>query len=79
MLGRTSIKLTMDLYGRCLPVADDAAVDRLDDPASSEMGADVVAHGLGKGRAETSILDGVARLRPVCAASAAEELRRSGG
>jgi hypothetical protein len=29
MLGHSSIKLTVDLYGRWLPMANEAAVDRL--------------------------------------------------
>ncbi|HEX9709915.1 MAG TPA: tyrosine-type recombinase/integrase, partial [Candidatus Thermoplasmatota archaeon] len=32
-LGHSSIKLTVDLYGKWLPMANKAAVDRLDDPA----------------------------------------------
>jgi len=43
MLGHSSIKLTVDLYGRWLPMANKAAFDRLDDPTLTEVVADVVA------------------------------------
>ena len=45
MLGHSSIKLTVDLYGKWLPMANKAAVDRLDDAAGSEVVADAVANG----------------------------------
>jgi integrase len=45
MLGHSSIKLTVDLYGKWLPMANKAAVDRLDEPAGREMVADGVANG----------------------------------
>jgi hypothetical protein len=44
MLGHSSIKLTVDLYGRWLPMANEAAVDRLNDPTPSEVVADAVAN-----------------------------------
>jgi hypothetical protein len=34
MLGHSSIRLTVDLYGRWLPMANKAAVDRLDEGLS---------------------------------------------
>src|SRR5262245_8584387 len=45
MLRHSSIKLTVDLYGRWLPMVNKGAVDRLDDPAPTEVVADVVANG----------------------------------
>ena len=42
-LGHASIKLTVDTYGRWLPMGNTAAVDRLDDPS----GGKVVAKKLG--------------------------------
>ncbi len=44
MLGHSSIKLTVDLYGKWLPVANKGAVDRLDGPGSTQVVADVVAN-----------------------------------
>jgi hypothetical protein len=32
-LGHASIKLTVDLYGKRLPIENNGAIDRLDDPA----------------------------------------------
>jgi hypothetical protein len=45
MLGHSSIKLTVDLYGRWLPIANKAAVDRLDDATPSDVVAEAVANG----------------------------------
>jgi hypothetical protein len=42
-LGHSSIRLTVDLYGRWLPMENKAAVDRLDDGASGETGSKTVA------------------------------------
>ena len=36
-LGHASIKLTVDTYGRWLPMGNTAAVDWLDDPSGSKM------------------------------------------
>jgi len=36
-LGHASIKLTVDTYGRWLPMGNKAAVDRLDDPSGSKV------------------------------------------
>ena len=44
-LGHSSIKLTVDLYGKWLPMANKAAVDRLDDATPTQVVADVVAGG----------------------------------
>jgi hypothetical protein len=44
-LGHSSIKLTVDLYGKWLPMANKAAVDRLDDAAPSQVVAEAVATG----------------------------------
>ncbi len=51
MLGHSSIRLTVDLYGRWLPMANKAAVDRLDEgsagrkfgPSGSRSGSKTVA------------------------------------
>ncbi len=40
-LGHASIKMTVDLYGRWLPMGNKAAVDRLDAPSGSKMVAPV--------------------------------------
>jgi integrase len=42
-LGHSSIRLTVDLYGRWLPMENKAAVDRLDDGAAGETGSKTVA------------------------------------
>ena len=36
-LGHASIKMTVDTYGKWLPMGNRAAVDRLDDPRGSKM------------------------------------------
>ena len=36
-LGHASIKLTVDTYGRWLPMGNTAAVDRLDDPSGGKV------------------------------------------
>ena len=36
-LGHASIQLTVDTYGRWLPMGNQAAVDRLDEPSGSKM------------------------------------------
>ena len=42
-LGHASIKLTVDTYGKWLPMGNRAAVDRLDDVAAGANGSKVVA------------------------------------
>ena len=42
-LGHASIKLTLDTYGRWLPMGNRAAVNRLDEPSPQESGSKVVA------------------------------------
>src|SRR5215510_5368788 len=37
MLGHASIQLTVDTYGRWLPLGNKAAVDRLDEPTGSKV------------------------------------------
>jgi len=44
-LGHASIKLTVDTYGRWLPMGNKAAVDGLDDPQPEQSGSKVVAAG----------------------------------
>jgi hypothetical protein len=39
MLGHSSIRLTVDLYGRWLPMTNRAAVDRLDETAGGASGS----------------------------------------
>jgi hypothetical protein len=42
-LGHASIKLTVDTYGKWLPMGKKSAVDALDDAGPSESGSKVVA------------------------------------
>jgi hypothetical protein len=42
-LGHASIKLTVDTYGKWLPMGNKAAVDRLDDATPEASGSKVVA------------------------------------
>ena len=44
-LGHASITLTVDLYGRWLPMGNKAAVDRLDGPSGSKTVAETLAGG----------------------------------
>ena len=48
MLGHSSIKLTVDLYGKWLPMANKAAVDRLDDASSEPSGSRRGSNGFGR-------------------------------
>ena len=41
-LGHASIKLTVDTYGKWLPMGNKAAVDRLDDGSGSKVVAKLV-------------------------------------
>ena len=43
-LGHASIQLTVDTYGRWLPMGNEAAVDRLDDASKGGSGSKVVAN-----------------------------------
>jgi integrase len=55
-LGHASIKLTVDTYGKWLPMGNKAAVDRLDDSSGSNV---VAIHESGRvGAAEVTELDG---------------------
>jgi integrase len=55
-LGHASIKLTVDTYGKWLPMGNKAAVDRLDDPSGSKV---VAVHESGRvGAAEVTELGG---------------------
>lgn len=55
-LGHASIKLTVDTYGKWLPMGNKAAVDRLDDSSGSKV---VAIHESGRaGAAEVTELDG---------------------
>ena len=46
-LGHASIRMTVDTYGRWLPIGTTAAVDRLDDQSGSKMVATRGFEGLG--------------------------------
>src|SRR5262249_47074575 len=46
-LGHASIKLTVDRYGKWLPMGNKAAVDRLDDPTGSKVVARTATTGKG--------------------------------
>ena len=55
MLGHSSIRLTVDLYGRWLPMANKAAMDRLDEGSAGRKfgpsGSRMVANGSSGGKA----------------------------
>ena len=59
-LGHASIQLTVDTYGRWLPMGNKAAVDRLDDALPGASGSRVVANTVfgGTGASEPSELAG---------------------
>jgi len=59
-LGHASIQLTVDTYGRWLPMGNKAAVDRLDDASPGASGSKVVANGVfgGTGASEAAELTG---------------------
>ena len=59
-LGHASIQLTVDTYGRWLPMGNKAAVDRLDDAVPGASGSKVVANGVfgGTGASEPAELSG---------------------
>ena len=56
-LGHASIKLTVDTYGRWLPMGNRAAVDRLDEPAFSASGSRTVANERGAALSSPEVLD----------------------
>src|SRR5262245_13496962 len=53
-LGHASIKLTVDTYGRWLPMGNKAAVDRLDDRGAGGCGSKLVANAVAGARYRTS-------------------------
>ena len=59
-LGHASIQLTVDPYGRWLPMGNKAAVDRLDEATPGASGSKVVANGVfgGTGASEPTELTG---------------------
>ena len=59
-LGHASIQLTVDTYGRWLPMGNKAAVDRLDDAVPGASGSKVVANSVfgGTGASEPAELSG---------------------
>jgi hypothetical protein len=56
-LGHASIQLTVDTYGRWLPLGNKAAVDRLDDPVWQQSGSKTVAIGSDLGPAGSEVTD----------------------
>jgi hypothetical protein len=56
-LGHASIKLTVDTYGKWLPMGNKAAVDRLDDVAAGANGSKVVAKLVPAGEAAAQQLE----------------------
>ena len=56
-LGHASIKLTVDTYGKWLPMGNKAAVDRLDDVAAGANGSKVVAKLVPAGEAAAQRLE----------------------
>ena len=54
-LGHASIKLTVDTYGKWLPMGNKAAVDRLDDAAAGASGSKVVAKLIPAGEAAAEV------------------------
>jgi integrase len=47
-LGHASIQLTVDTYGKWLPMGNKGAVDRLDEAAADQSGSKMVSTGWGK-------------------------------
>jgi hypothetical protein len=78
MLGHSSITLTVDFYGKWLPMANKAAVDRLDDSSPEQDGSRCGSKRPREGTCSGSTVGLFARLRPARAPSTAEELRRFG-
>ena len=56
-LGHASIQLTVDTYGRWLPMGNKAAIDRLDAPVHGESGSKLVAVGENDGREGTEVIE----------------------
>ena len=55
--GHASIKLTVDTYGKWLPMGNKAAVDRLDDATPGASGSKVVAKLVPAGTAAAEVLE----------------------
>src|SRR5438552_13767084 len=58
-LGHASIQLTVDTYGRWLPMGNKAAVDRLDSPVPEPSGSKMVAANGAEQASGTQVLDSV--------------------
>jgi integrase len=56
-LGHASIQLTVDTYGKWLPIGNKAAIDRLDAPPARESGSKTVAVGDNKGSGEAQVIE----------------------
>jgi len=59
MLGHASITLTVDTYGKWLPMGNKAAVDRLDETARAEDGGNLVAEATTGLTDDSEVVDGV--------------------
>jgi integrase len=68
-LGHATIQLTVDTYGRWLPLGNKAAVNRLDDPSWRRSGSKTVATDPGMAPAATEILDGSTTYEATAAAA----------
>jgi integrase len=59
MLGHASITLTVDIYGKWLPMGNKAAVDRLDEPPFSESGGKLVADATRTSKRRLQVVEGL--------------------
>ena len=59
MLGHASITLTVDTYGKWLPMGNKAAVDRLDEVSGAEDGGNLVAEATTGRLDDSEVVDGV--------------------
>ena len=59
MLGHASITLTVDIYGKWLPMGNKAAVDRLDEPPINESGGKLVADATRASKRRLQVVEGL--------------------
>src|SRR5262249_38223901 len=59
MLGHASITLTVDTYGKWLPIGNKAAVDRLDESSGGQDGGKMVADGTTGEADDLEVVDGI--------------------
>ena len=57
--GEASITLTVDTYGKWLPIGNKAAVDRLDEPPISESGGKLVADATRASKRRLQVVEGL--------------------